>query len=313
MKNLISILKYFIPVVFLYFIFRKVEFDDIYAAFKQADLFYIFLGLVLLIPNIWIQGAKWLILIRIEKPEATFWESVKSILIGFPVGLLTPGRSGDLVRALALDVPEKLKMLGWAVLDKAYSQAPVIIFGLFGFLYYLAKYTETVYYVIIPLGIMFVIISVLITAFALMPQALRSVCYAVSVVLPYRDRVKSAINHLDQLKQKKAGKLYIYSILFYFIYIVQFLLLARAFDTVPLIKGMAAAICMNLTKSLLPFSLGDLGIREGASIYFFTNMGMSEITALNASLLLFSINVLLPSLLGLVFFPALKIKILNKK
>ena len=49
-----------------------------------------------------------------------------------------------------------------------------------------------------------------------------------------------------------------------------------------------------------PVSLGELGIREGASVYFLTTMGETSSVAFNASIFLFIINLLIPSLIGLV-------------
>jgi uncharacterized membrane protein YbhN (UPF0104 family) len=54
------------------------------------------------------------------------------------------------------------------------------------------------------------------------------------------------------------------------------------------------------TKSILsPITFGELGIREGAAIFFLTQMGELSSTALNASLALFFINIIIPSLIGL--------------
>jgi len=50
---------------------------------------------------------------------------------------------------------------------------------------------------------------------------------------------------------------------------------------------------------LSPLSFSELGVREGASIFFLTQMGESSSTALNASLSLFIINIIVPSLIGL--------------
>jgi len=49
-----------------------------------------------------------------------------------------------------------------------------------------------------------------------------------------------------------------------------------------------------------PVSLGELGIREGASIFFITALGESASVGFNASIFLFFINVLIPSLIGLI-------------
>jgi uncharacterized membrane protein YbhN (UPF0104 family) len=60
---------------------------------------------------------------------------------------------------------------------------------------------------------------------------------------------------------------------------------------------------MMFFKALIPISFGDLGIREASSVYFYSLVGIPQTTALNASLLLFVINILLPAVLGIIFMP----------
>ena len=50
-----------------------------------------------------------------------------------------------------------------------------------------------------------------------------------------------------------------------------------------------------------PVSFGELGIREGASVYFLKQVGVSAAAGFNAAIFLFIINVLLPALTGLIF------------
>ncbi len=58
-------------------------------------------------------------------------------------------------------------------------------------------------------------------------------------------------------------------------------------------------------KALLPISFGDLGVREATSIYFLSKYGIADVVAFNSSLLLFTINMIIPALVGLLFFPSL--------
>jgi len=44
--------------------------------------------------------------------------------------------------------------------------------------------------------------------------------------------------------------------------------------------------------------LGELGIREGASVYFITQMSGTAVVGFNASIFLFIINLLIPALIG---------------
>jgi uncharacterized membrane protein YbhN (UPF0104 family) len=54
-------------------------------------------------------------------------------------------------------------------------------------------------------------------------------------------------------------------------------------------------------KTAIPhISLGELGIREGASVFFLTSFGELPSVAFNASIFLFFINIMLPALVGLL-------------
>jgi len=71
------------------------------------------------------------------------------------------------------------------------------------------------------------------------------------------------------------------------------------FDTVNLFEASKAAASMFLAKTILPISFSDLGIREGAAVYFFGKIDVSAAAALNASLLLFLFNIAVPAIAGL--------------
>jgi uncharacterized membrane protein YbhN (UPF0104 family) len=70
---------------------------------------------------------------------------------------------------------------------------------------------------------------------------------------------------------------------------------------------MIASIMVYFTKTLIPsITLGEIGIREGAAIYFFGLFGCNEAVAFNSSMLLFILNLLLPSIIGMYFLLRLK-------
>ena len=51
-----------------------------------------------------------------------------------------------------------------------------------------------------------------------------------------------------------------------------------------------------------PISMGELGIREGASVYFLSQFGERTSIGFNSSILLFIINLLIPALIGVGMF-----------
>jgi hypothetical protein len=49
---------------------------------------------------------------------------------------------------------------------------------------------------------------------------------------------------------------------------------------------------------LAPLSLVDFGLRESAAVYFAAMIGLSSAPALNAAVIIFLMNVLIPSIIG---------------
>jgi len=64
----------------------------------------------------------------------------------------------------------------------------------------------------------------------------------------------------------------------------------------------AGNLIMFAKTIIPPISFGELGIREGASVFFITQMGGAASVGFNASIFLFIINLLLPSLIGVAMF-----------
>jgi uncharacterized membrane protein YbhN (UPF0104 family) len=52
---------------------------------------------------------------------------------------------------------------------------------------------------------------------------------------------------------------------------------------------------------LLPVTFGDLGVREGAAVFFYGLFNVPEAAVFNTALLIFLINFLLPALSGSVY------------
>ena len=79
----------------------------------------------------------------------------------------------------------------------------------------------------------------------------------------------------------------------------------------PSANGMPLWGAASLTfyvKYLIPsLTVLDLGIREGGAAFFFQILGLGAAAGLNAALLLFALNVLVPALLGVPFLATLRL------
>ena len=96
----------------------------------------------------------------------------------------------------------------------------------------------------------------------------------------------------------------IISTLFYAVFILQYAVLVKAFSgNAGFLTFLWAGVLVMFTKSVItPFSFIDFGVREGASIFFLTKMGELSSVAFDASAVLFAINIIIPSIIGVILF-----------
>jgi hypothetical protein len=94
----------------------------------------------------------------------------------------------------------------------------------------------------------------------------------------------------------------------YIVYAGQMTILVRAFaPDVEWANLATGAGLMYYFKYLIPsLTLLDVGIREGAAVLTYRWMAAPEAAALNAALLIFVINVVLPALVGAAFLQRIR-------
>ncbi|PQJ33730.1 hypothetical protein BSZ35_03140 [Salinibacter sp. 10B] len=108
---------------------------------------------------------------------------------------------------------------------------------------------------------------------------------------------------LERLTPRQGLAVGLGSLVRYLVFTGQFVCLGLALQPSASVGALAIAVSLTFyAKYLLPsLTLLDLGIREGAAVFFFSLVGLGTASGLNAALLLFAINVLVPALLGLPF------------
>ncbi|MBN2105102.1 flippase-like domain-containing protein [bacterium] len=303
-RRLFFFLKIILAIVVLLWVVHKVHYKTIINTFQnpQSPRFIVFASMILIL-NIGLQWYRWYYLLRLIKPDITFKESMVSLFGGLTVGMVTPGRIGEFGRALFLSNIDHVKTLSLIFIDKFYASVIIIVFGIWGlvsFMFFQLRLNIFLMALLIGFGILATGIGIFLL---IHPKHVRSFFYHVSLLLPFRDKLKEFINGLDQFHPKNAKPFIFLSLTLYFIYIFQFSLLALAFEKISLNALITSTTSTMVTKIILPFSIGDLGIREGAAIYFFKNFGIQKVTAFNSAFLLFLINVMIPAIIGLIFIP----------
>ncbi len=299
---LLFILKMAIALATMLLLFTQLDFQEIRSALQNpAYPLFILFALLLLIPNLFLQWYRWHFLLRTIQPDVRVSESLGSLFGGVLVGFITPGRIGEMGRSLFLKETDRWQAFGLAFLDKLYSLLVILVGGIWGVFLLVCHLFHYAAFIFWPFCAVALIITLMAVGIALHPQWVRSFLYNLSLILPRRDKMKRLMGCMDRFRKEQATMLLVLSFMLYGIYILQFCLLARAFQTLPWLAAVTATTSTFFAKTLLPVSLADLGIREGAAVFFFQKFQVGKVTAFNSSILLFSINVLIPTVLGLLF------------
>lgn len=296
-RRIALILKSLFAIVLLWALFQYVDFENVKHALFTAQPGYIAGAALLMIANVGLQVLKWRYFVRLVDPAATNLESAASLLFGITLGAVTPGQVGEFGgRALRHSSIPAGTIVGLTLVDKLQMMC---VMGIAGVLSLTALF---------PLGrawgtVIGTTSTVLFLVMFFRIDALRHLRLGLSNSFLQRPTVRDFFAAVAVFKPLNLVVSFCISVGFYLVIYLQMFLLLNAFSPVEPSDAFLGFASMMFLKSLLPISLGDLGIREASSVYLYSLMGIGAATALNASLLLFAINIVLPSLIGLVFIP----------
>jgi len=295
-KRLISVVtRIVVSAIILYFIVSLVTWQNVLSAYQSADGRYILFGGLLLIANIGIRALKWRIMLRTVKNRPAFWEAFGSVMLGISLGSFTPGEIGDFAgRALHISNARKSHLVGLALLDKAQIFVVTSAAGVISLLYLFLSDS----FFIIPISFF---IGFLSLVFFMRMDMLAVFGHRLNASFFKKSWVTRVLDGFTLLKSQQLFTTLLCTLCFHGILVVQMFYFIHAFGEITLFHAFIGTSAMMFVKSCLPISLGDLGIREAGSIFFFATFGISQAAALNASLLLFVVNVLFPSICGTIF------------
>lgn len=293
-------LKTVVAILVLLVLVRRIQVEQLIAAIAGANGALIFVACLLLFANIWFQFLKWQLIVHREKRGVPRRRIVYSLFVGMALGLVTPGRIGDFGRTFFVKDADWARLLGLLMIDKMITLAVLYFIGIIGLSHFMAMNMHP--YVWAPIFIMAMVLASAMLLFLLRPVLLRNLVARYHGAAHKFAALEKLVSGIELATPHFTFRLFLYTVLQTLTYCTQFVLLIFSFRSLSIIEGYLATFAVMFTKSLLPISLGDLGIRESASVYFLGQFGVPEAAAFNASLLLFVINILAPSLVGLGLF-----------
>lgn len=302
-KRISTAAKILIGVGLIVFLIYYLEPDKIYQTYKEANKGFLLIAFLLLPLNLYLQCYKWALLSEKYfgiRENSKIW---RSLFYGISGGIFTPMKSGEyFARALPYRNVKVLDVILATLVDKLVPIFFVILIGGTFFIVFLKD--------IIGLSVLVTLLLILAyKASILFPLYLLFGNGKMSVsIMNWLKGKKNSAKILDRLAFLKAMdsktriRLVVTSLLYHLTFTTQMALLLSAFSGIfnyPLFF-FAANLIIFAQIVIPPIALGEVGVREGASVYFLQNLGFAGAVGFNAALSLFFINLLIPSIVGFI-------------
>jgi uncharacterized membrane protein YbhN (UPF0104 family) len=278
-------------------IWLTVDVQALVATISAANPLGLLLAVALLPANLALENVKWIRLVRTCGTRLRFADGLAAILCGYSFGILTPARIGELAgRAYKTRMIPVVRIGGLTMVDRLLSQFWYLLCGALAALYLAGASHRPAMF---AAGIMAGSAGATLLVVALTrPAAVLSKLGAVGATRIAR----TVATFLTECVGSEAAVLFLLSGLRYLTIAMQFFVLLRVLgpdaSPAPLFAG---GLVVLFAKAGIPsITIGDLGVREAAAVVLASPMGLTSEASLAAALSLYGVNVLLPSLLGLL-------------
>ena len=295
-KKVISIaIRVIVGAVVLYFVFSLVQWQNVIIAYKSADSRFIIIAALLLFVNIGVRTLKWRTMLCSVKENPTFTEAFGSVMLGISLGSFTPGEIGEFAgRALHITDAKRSHLVGLALLDKAQIFIVAACAGIVS-LACLALDNSLV------IALVAIVVVFLSSVFIMRLEMIAALGHYLNASFFKKSWLTRVLDGFSLLNPRQLFGTVLCTLAFQGVLVLQMFFLINGFSKISFAHSFIGTSAMMFVKSLLPISIGDLGIREAGSIFFFSTYGVSQAAALNASLILFLINIFIPSIVGTYF------------
>jgi hypothetical protein len=290
---LVLIIKVLIVGGAFYFIYNqlanndKLDWVQFTAKFKKnqsaAGISFILLLSVL---NRYFEILKWQNLASYLKP-ISLAEATKQVLAALTAGIFTPNGVGEYAgKALYYEKSETKKVVFLNLICNGIQMVLTVIIGIFGLLYFNAKYNViTTKTVAILFGIL------VLTAILL---------FSVKKLTIKGYSIEKLIHKINEIPKRIHQKNMLLGVCRYIVFSHQYYFLFLAFDVdLPYLTLMAAVTSVYFLASSLPtFQFLDFAVKGSVAIFFFGILGVNEWIVIFVSTLMWFLNVVLPVVIG---------------
>lgn len=301
-KRIEILIKLILGFGLIIFLVTYVDPGKIVETFKKAHYSYLSIAILLLPLNLYFQFAKWKILCKKYfqiNESRSIWIS---LFYGISGGLFTPMKSGEyFARALPLKGIQVVDVVIATAVDKLIPIFFIVIIGGSFFIIFLKGILHYSFMAAVTGIIVYLVVVLIPFIFLFSDLRISGKLRAKIKGLKFLNKMIEKISFIQNIDKRTFAKLLLVSFVYHLTFTIQMTLLLSAYSgEFDFVKFFFAANLIIFTQIIIPpIALGELGVREGAAVYYLQSFGYSSAIGFNAALSLFTINLLIPSIVGL--------------
>ena len=312
-KTLSFLIKIGIVVFSLYFLYKElvlkndiINFDkSLFFKLITDNIILIVIVLFLMFLNWFLEALKWRYMIsKIEK--VSIYTSLKAVFAGITVSSFTPNRVGEYGgRVFYLEKADRLKGVIITFIGSMSQLLITILFGSISFIILseLLFESKILFSAISKFKLLVFLLLFLLNVFIF--YFFYNVHSFISFfnLNKYINRFKQYIQTFTIYNSRELTNILLFSFSRYIVFSIQFLILLNVFEIdSSTFHSMLSVMLIFLFVSIIPtIVVAEIGVRGSVAIYVFSLFTINSIGVFSSTLLLWIINLVIPSLIGIYF------------
>jgi len=305
-------LRFVISILLIGFVFYKTGLPQLWESLKQTQLNYLLLSVAITPVLIFVSAWKWQVILRALKIKVSVFKCFWLYVVGYFFNTVLPTNvGGDVVRAYALgkSTGRRAEAYSSVFVERFTGLSVLLLMAIIAFLLAIQKLANNWLSIALLVclvgyfGILFVVLNSRVLEWSLNHLKIKPV----QGVLVKLQKFQRATLSLKNEKRAFAFAVFM-SFLFYFFAVVNVYVSALAFQAN--INFLDALIITPIVMviTMIPLSIGGIGLAEGAYYFTFMRMGAAGAVGLSVALLMRA-KALFAGLVGGLYYSTMGIKV----
>lgn len=249
------------------YILSFLDYKTVFESLLHLNMYYIALFVLLWYVVLVIKVYRWHMVQNYFSRPLSFKENLWVFIETIYLSHVTPGKVGDMARIWIMDkyfdIPKKESTVAY-IFDRIQDLFFMVLFVLY----------STVFVIKIPISnYIYILFILFITGYIFKNKILSFFQHKIKLI----ETIKT-----DLIFE---AKIFFINVLMFAFHFLEFYMLAKAMDITLEYNFIIALISISTLASIIPISVGGLGVREGVFIFLLATVGVSKESAVLLSLL----------------------------